>query len=231
MAPQIPASQQNLHAVALHRLKHYYGCRSLHATTQTVPFAPARTEAPFLPTVGIWNVLCLNTKPKFNDALFITEAEACPAKCVASLHYTVLTCSLNCAKFPPSIQPAVYPRLRLSAFSFISCAIKHDAKFLFKLHLKPGAERGNSVRHAGVLQRHKHADGKRFASDAPLFIAPQTRSDIRAPIRGATQQQALVFKVSSSFEMTYELTGTADNSEGSKKRSQATTEPQVSTYR
>ena len=112
-------------------------------------------------------------------------------------------------------------------FSFNSCAIKQDTQFLFKLHLKPGAKRGNSVRHADVLQHHKHAGGKRFATDAPLFVAPQTRSDISAPIRGATQQPALVFKVSSIFEMT----GTADNSECSKKRSQATTERQVSTYR
>ena len=123
VAPQIPASRQNLQAVALHTLKHCYGCRSLHATTLMVSFAPARTEAPFLPTIGIWNVLCINTKPNFNNALFIIEAEACQATCVASLHYTVLTRSLNCARFPPWIQPAVYPRLRLSAFSFISCAI------------------------------------------------------------------------------------------------------------
>jgi hypothetical protein len=109
--------------------------------------------------------------------------------------------------------------------------MKQDAQFLFKLHLKPGTERGNSVRHADVLQRHKHAGGKRFATDAPLSVAPQARSDVRVPIRGATQQPALVFKVSSSFEMTYEMTGTTDNSECSNKRSQATTERQVSTYR
>jgi hypothetical protein len=56
------------------------------------------------------------------------------------------------------------------------------------------------------LQRHNHPDGKWYVSDAPLFTAPQTRSDIRAPIRGATQERALVFKVSSSFEMAYEIT-------------------------
>jgi hypothetical protein len=92
-------------------------------------WTPHNSVTPLLPTVGVCGVLFLYTKRNFDNVLFTTETEACPATCVArSALYSGEGCGLKCAKSPPWIRPAVYPGFRLSSFSFMSCAIKQDAR-------------------------------------------------------------------------------------------------------
>lgn len=159
-------------------------------TSLIATLARAYSVAPHLRTVGmwrrcysLWRSLCQYNESLNSDTkMFITENEGRPA--VQDCRSTLFSDKVEKTRCHQIQQPISHiPAFNLegnlatmwASFFFVFNHSRNN-NFLFKLHFKIGANRGNEclpLKRAGAPQK---AQGKCVSySDAPLFTTPQTR--------------------------------------------------------